>query len=212
MDIRDHDSFLALRQPGNGFLTVHATNLETFTFMGLDLDFIAEICPLLSFSFEDGARGRKLHSMHATSIELISRFLRFLYTGSYHVLNEEGIEHPCPLLMHAQLYYYGELYDVSLLMDSAYWHISQICEMSCSMPTPPPGLCETLRYLYQNVKGSHDIHDTMLHYIVNCFLYHQLGADDEFKQLLIETKAFEQDLFRINMERGFQDEGECPLP
>jgi hypothetical protein len=207
MNDEDLVGFLALRIPGNGQLTVYTPDNRSFVFPDLDLDYIAGICPLLAYSFEGGPQGRKLHSLNASSVELVSRFLRFLYAGNYHVLDHQGLELPCSLLMHAQLYHYGELYDVHLLMDSAYLHISQICEMACSMPTSPKDLCDALRYLYLNVKDGKEVHDTILHYCMNCFVYHRLSANEEFLKLVVEVKAFEQDIFRINMERGFSDEG-----
>jgi hypothetical protein len=207
MNATDLVSFLALRNRGNGYLTVHTPNNDTFTFAGLDLDFIAERCPVLACCFEKGTSERKLYSLYASSVELVSRFLRFLYTDDYHVLDHMGMELPCSLLMHAQLYYYGELYDVRLLPDEAYNQIHDICELAFSMPTAPADLCETLRYLYQNAKNNRWVHDRIVHYCVSCFVCHRLGENEEFKKLLAEVKAFQQDLYRINMERGFSDEG-----
>ena len=208
MNEATYESFLALQPRGNGHLTVHTPNKETFVFRDINLDFIAGACPLLAFSFEDGAKGHRRLSINASSIELVARFLRFLYTDSYEFIDDQGWELPCSFVLHAQLFHYAELYDVPLLLNAAYMHISQICELGCSMPTAPIGLCETLRYLYQNVKSGREVHETILHYCVAMFNAHKLGENPEFIRLLTEVKECQQDLHKLNMERGFRDESE----
>ncbi|KIW08358.1 uncharacterized protein PV09_01274 [Verruconis gallopava] len=206
MDEHDIAGFLSLQPQGNGELIVHALDGQTFTFAGLDLDLIFKVCPLLAFSFEERSNGRKIHVLTASSIELVSRFLRFLYTGEYHVLDHTGQELPCSLLLHAQLYHYGELYDVPLLVNTAYLHISQACEIACSMPSPPADLCNTLKYLYKNVNSCFEVHHTILHYCITCFSHHHLGDSPDFRNLLLELPECEQDLCKLNMQRGFEDE------
>jgi hypothetical protein len=207
MDATTYESFLAFQPPGNGCLVVHTPTNETFVFRDLNLEYISEICPLLAFSFDEGANGARRLIINASSIELVARFLRFLYTENYDFLDEQGYELPCSFLLHAQLYHYAELYDVPRLLNTAYIHISQICELGCSMPSAPIGLAETLRYLYQNVKGGREIHETIMHYCLARFNAHKLGEDAEFIRLLSEVKECQHDLHRLNMERDFCDEG-----
>lgn len=207
MESSDYDSFLALRTSGNGYLTVRTPDQESHVFAELNLDFIQEVCPLLGFSFEEVGNGRRTYSVRASSIELWSRFLRYLYTSSYIVLDDHGTELSCSFLMHAQLYHLGELYDDIQLQNSAFMHISQICELGCSMSKAPRGLVDTLRYLYEHVKGeSRHIHETILHYCIARFNAHRLGSDQGFLQLLIDVKDCADDLLKLNMQRGFKDD------
>jgi hypothetical protein len=208
MEARDYDSFLSSRPKGIADLVVHAADHSSFTFRDLHIGYLEMACPLLAFSFEDrGNEGRQFLSLHA-DIELIARFLRYLWTGCYHVLDEQGYELSCTFPMHAQLYRYGELYAVPQLKSIAYCHISQICELGCSMPTAPNDLCETLRYLYENVKEDKLVHETILHYCISRFNSHHLGSDTGFRKLLAEVKDCQQDLFRLVSERGYIDESE----
>jgi hypothetical protein len=211
MNATTFESFKALKPPGDGCLTVHAANNDTYIFRDLNLDHLSEVCPLLAFSFEEDAKGGRRLSINASSIELIARFLRFLYADSYDFLDEEGSELPCSFLLHAQLYHYAELYDVPRLLNTAYIHVSQICELGCSMPCPPIGLCETLRYLYQNVKDGREIHESILHYCIAMFNKHKLGENVEFIKLLSDVSECSNDLHKLNMDRGFWDESKSTL-
>ena len=206
MNVEDYDNFLPLRPPGNADLVVHSAGQEVFTFRNLNEQYLEEACPLLAFSFEERARGRKFLSISATSIELVARFLRYIYTSSYHIVDDQGLEVSCTFPMHAQLYHYGELYDMPAMMGRAYLHIAQICELGCSMPSAPIGLVETLRFLYENVKGEKACHEAILHYCINCFNSHRLGMDQPFLKLLEEVKECQNDLFRLVGERGYRDD------
>ena len=203
----DNLDFLNLSPNGTAFLTVFTPSGLSHTFHGIDLDIISQVCPLLALSFEEGSRGRKLHSLQASSPDLIARFLRFLYTGSYLSYDDEKNEIPCPLLMHVELYRYGYLFEVPHLLDAAHFSIMQTCEYYCCTPQPPEDLCQTISFVYEFLKDQQEVSDTILHYCVNCFVYHKLGENEEFKTLLADLKPFRQDIFRKNMERGFQDEG-----
>lgn len=206
MEYSDYDSFLAFRHPGEAELTVHAPDNQSFTFKTLNLDYIQDVCPLLGFSFEERAYGKKVLSISASSIELVARFLRYIYTYNYLVVDYMGDELSCTFLMHAQLYHYAELYDLPGLMDAAYLHVNTISELGCSMPHPPLGLCDALGYLYRNVRGERKVHEAILHYCISRFNSHRLGENPQFRSLLIEEKDCQQDLFRLIRQRGYKDE------
>ena len=74
------------------------------------------------------------------------------------------------------------------------------------MPKSPLLLAETLRYLYENVRSDRQAHETILHYCIARFNAHQLEMDQDFMRLLLEVQDCQQDLIRLNMERGFKDE------
>lgn len=140
----------------------------------------------------------------------MSRFLRYLYTGSYAVLDQQGVIIPVSLLMHAELYYYGNLYDVPDLCVQTHRQIGSACEMASYVPIPPEGLFKAIKFIYKNYRDNGlEVRETILHYCINCFIYHQFDKSETFRKLLVEEKAFEQDLFRVNIERKFQDAGKC---
>ena len=211
MDTKDYDDFLALRPRGNADLVVHAPDHSSFSFRNLNEQYLIETCPLLAFSFEERPQGRKSLSLNASSVELVARFLRFIYTATYHIVDDHKREISCSFLMHAQLYRYGELYDLPQLRSRAYIHISQICELGCSMPSAPVGLCETLRFLYDKVTTDKTCHESILHYCISRFNAHHLGTNPEFCKLLAEVKECQQDMFRLVAQRGFQDESKCSI-
>ena len=51
-----------------------------------------------------------------------------------------------------------------------------------------------------NVKDGREMHETILHYVISCFVYHGFDRSDEFRRLLIEERQCEQDLSRLNMD------------
>ncbi|QDS75649.1 hypothetical protein FKW77_007048 [Venturia effusa] len=189
-------------------LTVFVPGTEGgFTFQGLDYDAITQSCPLLGYSFE-GRGGGLHHSMEATSIQLITRFLRFLHTGDYITFDESGQEEPCSLLLHAELCRLGDLFDVDTLKVQAHYNVIRTTEMACSSPQAPEDLVPFIRFIYEQLgDGYEKMIDTMLHYCIACFLQHRLGQNEEFKRLAYEVRQFHTDLCRTNFKRGFEDEG-----
>lgn len=179
----------------------------SFTFKNLDYDAIAQSCPLLGYSFEDRGRGLH-HSMEATSIELIARFLRFLHTGDYITFDKLGLEEPCSLLLHAELCRLGDLFDINTLKVQAHYNVIRATEMACSSSQAPEDLVSTIRFIYEQLSDGYEkIIDTVLHYCISCFLQHGLGHSEDFKRLAYEVRQFHTDLCRTNFKRGFGDEG-----
>lgn len=189
-------------------LTVFVPGTEGgFTFRNLDHDAITQSCPLLGYSFEDRGRGLH-HSMEATSIELIARFLRFLHTGDYIIFDRLGQEEPCALLLHAELCRLGDLFDINTLKVQAHYNVVRTTEMACSSSQAPEDLVPTVRFIYEHLSDGYEkLIDTVLHYCISCFLQHGLGHDEEFKRLAYEVRQFHTDLCRTNFKRGFEDEG-----
>jgi hypothetical protein len=188
-------------------LTVYTpANSENFTFENLDHDIISQSCPLLALCFEYNHRGFH-HSIEATSIELIARFLRFLHTGDYITYDDQGQEEPCSLLLHAELCRLGDLFEIDTLMVSAHLNVIRVTELACSSASAPRDLVPAIRFIYENLNGHKDLIDTVLHYCISCFLYHGLGRNEEFKRLAYELRQFHTDLCRTNFKRGFEDEG-----
>lgn len=194
-------------------LTVFVPGTEgCFTFRHLDHDAITQSCPLLGYSFEDRGRGLH-HSMEATSVELIARFLRFLHTGDYITFDKFGQEEPCSLLLHAELCRMGDLFDINTLKVQAHYNVIRATEMACSSPRAPEDLVPTIRFIYEQLgDGYEKIVDTMLHYCISCFLQHGLGHNEEFKRLAYEVRQFHTALCRTNYKRGFEDEGTSIQP
>ncbi|TLD37675.1 hypothetical protein E2P81_ATG04487 [Venturia nashicola] len=189
-------------------LTVFVPGTEaSFTFKNLDHDAITQSCPLLAYAFEDHGRGLH-HSIGASSIELIARFLRFLHSGDYITFDNFGQEEPCSLLLHAELCRLGDLFDINTLKVQAHYNVIRTTEMACSSPRPPEDLVPTIRFIYEHLNdGYGKIIDTVLHYCVSCFVQHGLGHDEGFKRLAFEVRQFHTDLCRTNFKRGFEDEG-----
>lgn len=179
---------------------------ESFTFENLDHDIISQACPLLGLCFEYNHRGLH-HSLEATSIELIARFLRFLYTGNYITYNHQDEEETCSLLVHAELCRLGDLFEVPTLMVQAHLNIIRATELACSSASAPQDLVLAIRFIYEYLSAQKDLIDTVLHYCISCFLYHGLGHSEEFQRLAYELRQFHTDLCRTNYRRGFEDEG-----
>ena len=209
----DDLDFLRQKPAGQASLIVVLPEGVVTTIDDINLEVIAEKCPLLALAFEPGPYGVK-HSMEEASLPLVASFLRFLYEGTYDRWDTNGFLVPCPLLLHAQLCRIGEIYDVPELSSEAHVHIIRSADFSCSYPEPPPDLCATIDFLYTKLDHRKPLLETILHYCVSCFVQHKLGNNEEFCKLVYELVPFHKDLFRINYQRGFQDEGkpDCPLP
>ena len=186
-------SFSQFVPPGDAILILRNPNNERFEFTNLNLDHLAEVCPLFAFSFEDGPHGKKRLVLSSVSVELMSRFLRYLHTKTYQCLDEQGEEWPCSLLMHCQLHHYGELYSVPGLSQESWYNIAMYSQSACSYRDPIPDMVDSLRYLYANMKDSQVAQEAILHYCVSCFVYHRLGANEAFRQLLADSRELQQD-------------------
>ncbi|KAF9740148.1 hypothetical protein PMIN06_003769 [Paraphaeosphaeria minitans] len=169
-------------------------------------------CPLLYHTFEF----REFPEVEQASIEATSRsavisLLRFLYTGTYLPDPEECLG---SLLSHAEAFKLAEDFDVPECQVQAYVNFTRETEFACCNPTPPPDLCETIRFIYEHF-GGHDSNseehrsllDTILNYCVSVFAYQLLGVRDDFRQTAFENPSFHQDLCRTSMRRNFEDDG-----
>ena len=203
----DDLEFLRLRPAGQASLTVTLQDGVVSTIDDINIDVIGEKCPLLALAFEPGPRGPK-YSIEEASLSVVASFLRFLYLGDYYCLDTYGFPKPCSLLLHAQLCRMGEIYDVPELSSAAHVSIIHETQESCSHPTPPLDLCEAIRFLYTKLHHQRPLIDTILHYCVSCFTQHKLGENEEFCKVVYELVPFHKDLFKINYERRFEDEGE----
>lgn len=200
--------FLNYTEGTRADLTVFVSSSDkSFTFRDLDHDLIAQSCPLLALSFENGHRGLH-HSIEATSVELIAHFLRFLHTGDYMTFDGSNQEEPCSLLLHAELCRLGDLYEIDTLMVQAHLNVIRKTELACSSSQAPEDLVSAIRFIYEQLSGHRDLVDTVLHYCISCFVQHGLGRSEGFKLLVYELRQFHTDLCRTNYHRGFEDEGE----
>jgi hypothetical protein len=199
--------FLSYNEGTTASLTVLTpSNNGSFTFENLDHDIITQSCPLLALCFEYSHRGLH-HSLEATSVELVARFLRFLHTGDYITYDNQSQEEPCSLLLHAELCRLGDLYEIDTLMVQAHINVIRTTELACSSSNAPQDLIPAIRFIYEQLSGHKDLIDTVLHYCISCFLYHGLGRNVEFQSLAYELRQFHTDLCRTNYQRGFEDEG-----
>lgn len=200
MDLR----FLGWFPPGNAALSISASNGALTTIHGLNLEIIERKCPVLALSFEENASGIARASFDAESVDVVVHFLRFLYTGNY---NGFGVEHPT-LYMHAQLYQVGDVFGLPELQDLAYANAIVVTELACSFPTPLPELCEAIRFIYAHLAAQTSFIDTLLHYCASCFSQHNLGSNQDFRQVACELQSFHRDLCRTSIYRDFSDEGD----
>ena len=203
----DDLEFLKLKPEGRASLTITLPDGVISTIDGINLDAIQERCPLLAFAFEPGPNGLR-HSIEEASLPLAASFIRFLYNGDYSCLDSYGNPRPCSLLLHAQLCRMGEIYDVSDLCSMSNVKMIHETQDACSYSTPPLELCEAIEFLYIKLPHQRPLIDTILHYCVSCFNQHQLGSNEAFCKLVYELEPFHKDLFKMNYERGFEDEGD----
>jgi hypothetical protein len=202
----DDIGFLQYSDKGNASLTVFFPDGSTDTLNFLDLDIIESSCPLLAACFENRWSGPH-HSIEASSASLVISFLRFLYTGSYITLDENGEAESCSLLLHAELCRLGDLFEAPALMVQAHCNILHDTELACSQPNPPKDLSKAIRFIYEHLSAQRELVDTVLHYCVSCFVYHGLAKDEEFRTVAYEVRPFHNDLCRTNFKRGFEDDG-----
>lgn len=168
-------------------------------------------CPLLYHAFEYGFMARLQASIEASSLSAAIALVRYCYTGNYLPACTEDI--PGLLLLHAQTYKLAEDFDVPELQLLAHGNFSCQIEMACCQPTPPCDLLDTIRFVYQYFANGQQrlqngLISTLCNYCISIFIYHRLGADPSFMQLVSELPEFGQDLCRTNMERNFEDDCE----
>ena len=168
-----------------------------------------DTCPLLYHAFEYGNETRLHASIAAPSRSAVVSLLRYCYTGNY--LSSEAEYEPVTLLQHVEVYKMAADLDVPELQLLAHANFSCQIEFCCCLPTPPQDLRETIEFVYQNYadrasRQQSDIVATLLNYCISNFLYHKLGDNLEFLNLVSTTPAFHQDLCRTNMERNFEDD------
>ncbi|KAF2444834.1 hypothetical protein P171DRAFT_484925 [Karstenula rhodostoma CBS 690.94] len=167
-------------------------------------------CPLLfhAFEFREFSDDEQA-SIEATSRSAVISLLRFLCTGTYLLDPEECLG---SLLPHAEALKLAEDFDVPEFQVQAYVNFTRETEFACSNATPPPDLCETIRFIYEHFVGQgseehQSLLDTILNYCVSVFTYQVLGDREDFRQTAFENPTFHQDLCRTSMRRNFEDDG-----
>lgn len=202
----DSLEFLQAFPPAGASITVTAPDGSVSTIHGVDPIIIGQRCPLLQLSFETSAYGSVKASIEASSVTVVTSFLRFLYLGEYMVWHDYH-ETACSLLLHAELCRMADVFEVPELQVAAHANIIRETELSCSRPQPPIDLCAAIRFIYTHLSSQRPLIDTLLNYCLACFVYHGLGSDDTFRQLAFELTPFHRDLCRTNYHRMFKDEG-----
>ncbi|KAF2644839.1 hypothetical protein P280DRAFT_181301 [Massarina eburnea CBS 473.64] len=172
---------------------------------------VLDKCPLLYHSFEFGANSIRQANIKATSTSAVLSLLRYLYSGDYVTESE-----PDSLFKHAEAFKIAQDYNVPELEAAAYLKFSEATEYACSTTTPPPGLCDTVRFLYKHLASSESrqeqsIIDILLHYCLVIFDYQGLAKNPDFRQVIFDLPAFHKDLCRQSMQRNFQDVGASDL-
>jgi hypothetical protein len=176
----------------------------------LSTDQIRERCPLLYFAFEDPLQSPRQASIEATSLEVVTCFLRYLYTGNYLKSDEEP--QGCPLLLHAEICKMAEDFQVPELQVSAYVNFMESTEWACSFPSPPLGLCDAIQFIYRHLacdssRQQQGLVDSLLNYCLSSFKYHKLGENPEFRQTVFANPTFHKQLCETSMARDFHDDG-----
>ena len=145
----------------------------------------------------------------ATSRSAVISLLRFLYTGTYLIDQEECLG---SLLPHAEAYKIAEDFDCPELQVQAYVNFSRDIEFACCKAAPPSDLCATIQFLYRHLAGAqsqeqHSLLDTLLNYCVSVFTYQKLDTQEDFRQTVYENPDFHQDLCKTSLKRDFDVDG-----
>jgi hypothetical protein len=181
-----------------------------YSIYGLSVPVIGYRCPVFALCFEERADGSFQGSIEASSRELVVCFLRFLYINTYSDFHGDVLE-PRGLLLDVELYHMGDVYDIPELQVEAYSNLIRKTELACSLPYAPEGLCDAIRFTYENLERERGIVEVLLNYCVNCFFYHQLSQDEHLLRLVVEIKPFHDGLAQLNCERGFEDDGAAQI-
>ena len=197
-------TFMSLYPSGNGTISYHNELNEMETIRSVNVDLIAERCPVLGLAFEDSRSGPQLYLELLTPATAMP-FVRFLYTGTYALSGGPGSgcdiydDVPTSVLSHCQLYRLGDIYDLPALKTHAYVNVLRQCEFGCSSPDKPIDLCAAIEYIYKELRDHANLIEALVQYCVSCFLTHNLAIDPEFKQLAYELRVFHQDLCKVVM-------------
>ncbi|KAF2487755.1 hypothetical protein BDY17DRAFT_17542 [Neohortaea acidophila] len=208
-----HELWFLDRSPkGTATLTFLDEHGNPQSISHVDLKAIEQSCPLLAVAFEQSRSGPQLFLQTLTTKTAIP-FLEFLHTDSYRVAGPNGSyagDVPTSVLLHCQMYHLGDMYAVEQLKTQAYANVFRQCEFACSSPNQPIDLCAAIRFLYGSLPTHEGLINTVIDYCVSRFLEHNLGQDDEFKQLAYDLRPFHQALCRNSRERNFDHEGKSP--
>lgn len=166
-------------------------------------------CPLLYHTFEYGFRGLPQASIDAPSVSSVISLVRYCYTGNYLAASAEYA--PISLLQHVEIYKLAVDFDIFELRQLAHGNFSCQADFACCLPDPPQDLLEAIHFVYEHYADQDDHHQhglvsTLRNYCIATFLYHRLGENAEFVQVVRDVPAFRQDLCRTNMERNFEDD------
>jgi len=178
-----------------------ADNIDPYRFI--------EECPLLFHAFECGHRGRLEASLDVPSKTAIVSLLRYCYTGDY--LDAcAHVEHPT-LLLHVHLYKIAVRFDIPELQRLIHGNFACQMETAACLPRLPQHLLDTIRFIYEHFDDSmspiqHGLVNILRNYCISTYIYHKLGMNKEFLNLISEIPAFHQDLCRTVMERDFVDD------
>ncbi|KAF2473476.1 uncharacterized protein BDR25DRAFT_132372 [Lindgomyces ingoldianus] len=202
--------FLSASPPGNATLIVSLPDGTLPHIPGLNLNIIGDSCPVLSLNFEHGFSGCSQATIHASSIEVVERFLRFIYTGSY--MTDYDIDTgTCSLAVHAELYKLGRDFDLRGLQETS--KATFLCQLdfSSSIPKMPTDLCKAVRFIYEHPKDQTGLLETLWHYCCSNFVYHRFSEEDDFRNLVCDVPEFFRDLVRTSFQRGFVDDGAAAI-
>ncbi|KAF2111704.1 hypothetical protein BDV96DRAFT_602755 [Lophiotrema nucula] len=194
----------------NGTLTIQLPDLTVARIDEVPLVLIKDACPLLFHVFEDGANGAIQGSIEAPSLELVSRFLCYLYTQNDYMNGEDDFESRS-LLLHAQVCFMAQNYDVPQLEVAAHLNFTHATELSCCLPDPPHDLSQAIEFVYARLPNETALLQTLLHYCVGNYQYHRLGENKAFRQVVFETPEFHRGLCQTFLSRDFQDDGAAEI-
>lgn len=177
----------------------------------VSLEEVEKRCPLLAIAFEDSRSGPHLY-LETLSSRTAEPFVRFLNTGKYATPSPEWNscgryeDVPTSVLLHCEMFWLGDLYDLGEMKSQAYVNVLRQCEFGCSSPDKPIDLCASIRYFYKYLEKHVQLIDAIVNYCVACFLRHGLAEDAEFKQLAHDLRPFHQALCKNCIERDFENE------
>lgn len=191
--------FLEAFPRGNATITVILPDSTVSRINHVSPTTISEKCPLLYYAFDSSAYGEQQASIEASSVAIVTSFLRYLYTGNYLTCDEES--GPCSLLKHVQIYKMARDFDIPELEVAAHVNFLRETETSCSIPTQPADLCDAIRFIYNHLASQQPLLDTLLNYCVSSFSYHGLGADANFRQVAFEVPEFHRALCQTRYVR-----------
>ncbi|KAL1301741.1 hypothetical protein AAFC00_005944 [Neodothiora populina] len=203
----DDLNFLKNHPKGNAVLGVQRPDGTTSALIeGLNLDIIEDVSPVLALVFDPTRSGPRHYLEDTYSEAVAASLLRYIYTDPRDYVADECKDGPISMLLHAQIYFLANIYDIDGLRLAAKANITRECELSCSSCMPPLDLCEAVNFIYRYMPTQKDIIDTISNYCVAMFLYHKLGQMQSFRELAFEHRSFQQDLCMVNINRGFVDE------